>query len=182
MLFSLPRHPSPIYHLLHQEIKRSVDTLLQLSQEDICSDQILLNFCELLILGGKMGKAEIPHPLIEVKEYLERTTLSYSDGKVKGLMIRISEAIIILSQGSPELKIHRVLLMHFHKYFLKNASREEPYLENSKFSASGCKLVQFNKSFCKTVLVRTSPSGRNKTRQFSFALHGKKRRKNDQLI
>ena len=99
---------SPIYDLLHQEIKACADHLIQTchSQDftfDIDSKHILARTHELHQFAKKMREAEHYHPLSDLKHYFENTMVPYHDNQNKMQSMRLSEAVEILHHFPDQL-------------------------------------------------------------------------------
>jgi len=127
---------SPIYNLLHQEIKACADHLLEASQKqerssEKDSEQILDWLNELHQFASKIRSSERYHPLCVLKQYLENTMLRYQDEQNRSLSMRLSEAISLLAiPTQTEMKfkptIVRSLLNHFLVHFRENAKPGRP--------------------------------------------------------
>jgi len=125
---------SPIYNMLHQEIKTSADHLLELSlkkESPQDKEQILGRFNELYQFASKVRRDEHYHPLEEFKNYLENTMLGYKDDRQRALTMRLSEAVCLL--GIPEESdvkfkpsIVRSLTNQFLKHFFEDAKPGRP--------------------------------------------------------
>lgn len=117
------RNPSPIYNLLHQEIKACAEHLLEQGQiKTPDSASILQRLNELLEFAGKVRPDEHYHPLRELKVYLENTTLNYEDGRNNFMTIRLSEVVALLGKKT-EFKYPAAscLTKYFLDHFLKVA-------------------------------------------------------------
>jgi hypothetical protein len=122
---------SPIYNLLHQEIKACADQLLEMSQKkelsiEKDSEPILQRLNELHHFASKVRSDERYHPLNELKKYLENTMIRYQDEQNRLLCMRLSEAVSLL--GIPtqtEIKfkseIVHSLMDHFFRHFRENS-------------------------------------------------------------
>ena len=131
------KNHSPIYDLLHQEIKTCADHLLEISQKQECSlekdgEHILGRLNELHQFAIKIRSDEHYHPLSELKKYMESTMLGYQDDQKRLLTMRLSEAVSLL--GTPpepgiEFKpsIVRSLKSHLVAHFLKEAKPGRPF-------------------------------------------------------
>ena len=123
---------SPIYNLLHQEIKTCAEYLLDISQKQTVSENeiahILERFNELHHFASKVRSEERYHPLRALKGYLENTMLSYKDEDNQPLTMRLSEAVTLLGQTDFRFKpaIVHSLLHHFLAHFHKNAKAGHP--------------------------------------------------------
>ena len=127
---------SPIYNLLHQEIKTCANHLLEASQREELSsekdsEQILDRLNELHQFASKIRSGECYHPLYMLKQYLENTMLRYQDEQNRSLSMRLSEAISLLAiptQTDVKFKpaIVRSLLNHFLTHFRENAKPGRP--------------------------------------------------------
>lgn len=125
---------SPIYSLLHQEIKTCADHLMELGQKDGFYPEndklrILSRLNELLRFASKFRPDEHYHPLSELKEYLENTMLSYHDDEGQSLTMRVSEAILLLEHESEigfKPSIAHSLSKHLLDHFLKTAKPGGP--------------------------------------------------------
>ena len=120
---------SPIYNMLHQELKASVDHLLELSQKkESAVEQIVGRFNELYQFASKVRRDEHYHPLEEFKGYLENTMLGYKDERHRTLTMRLSEAVCLLGMGDAKFKpsIVRSLSAHFLKHFFEEAKAGRP--------------------------------------------------------
>jgi hypothetical protein len=127
---------SPIYNLLHQEIKACADHLLEMSQKKELSAEkdsghILERLNELHQFASKVRSDERYHPLSELKKYLENTMLRYHDQQNRFLSMRLSEAISLLAIPSQtEIKfkpeIVRSLLDHLLNHFRENSKPGRP--------------------------------------------------------
>src|SRR6267154_4348124 len=121
---------SPIYNLLHQEIKACADHLLEISQrQELSSDKdsevILDRLNELHQFASKVKSDERYHSLSALKHYLENTMLRYQDEQNRLFSMRLSEAISLLgipAQSNVKFKhmIVRSLLNHFLIHFREN--------------------------------------------------------------
>jgi hypothetical protein len=115
------RNPSPIYNLLHQEIKACADHLLEQGQiQTPDSASILQRLNDLLEFACKVRPDEHYHPLRELKLYLENTMLNYEDEQNQFLTIRLSEMVSLLGKKT-DFKNPAIgsLTKHFLDYFLK---------------------------------------------------------------
>jgi hypothetical protein len=127
---------SPIYTLLHQEIKACADHLLEMSQSQEFSSEkdgehILGRLNELHQFALKVRSDEHYHPLSELKHYLENTMLCYQDEQNQFLSMRLSEAISLLgvpTQTDVKFKSSIVssLMNHFLSHFLEEAKPGRP--------------------------------------------------------
>jgi hypothetical protein len=127
---------SPIYNLLHQEIKACADHLLQMSQRQELSlekdsVQILAKLHELHRFASKVRSEQPYHPLSALKQHLESTMLSYKDEQNRLLSIRLSEVIFLLgvpAQSEMNFKptIVRSLLYHFLNHFRESVKPGRP--------------------------------------------------------
>jgi|ERR1700722_10526113 len=127
---------SPIYNMLHQEIKGCADHLLQMNERQELSlekdsVQILERLHELLRFASKVRPEQPYHPLSALKQYLESTMLSYQDEQNRPLTIRLSEAIFLLGtpvQSAMNFKptIVRSLLRHFLNHFRESVKPGRP--------------------------------------------------------
>jgi hypothetical protein len=130
------KNHSPIYNLLHQEIKTCADHLLEISQKQGFSaeedgDRILGKLNELHQFSMKMCSEEHYHPLSELKNYLESTMLGYQDDQKLHLTMRLSEAISLLGvPPEPGIKfkstIVNSLMHHLVRHFLKEVKPGRP--------------------------------------------------------
>ncbi|MBS0621200.1 MAG: hypothetical protein JSS61_07075 [Verrucomicrobia bacterium] len=98
------RNRSPVYDLLHQEIKACAAHLLELSQnldfsKEIDGKHVVERLNELRFFALKIRRDERYHPLLDLKIYLENTMLPYHDGKERIYTIRLSEAVALLAKG-----------------------------------------------------------------------------------
>lgn len=127
---------SPIYNLLHQEIKACADHLLEISQrQELLSEkdleQVLDRLNELHQFASKVLSDKRYHPLSALKNYLENTMLRYQDEQNRSFSMRLSEAISLLgipSQTDVKFKpvIVRSLLNHFLTHFRENVKPGRP--------------------------------------------------------
>jgi hypothetical protein len=127
---------SPIYNLLHQEIKACADHLLEMSQKQGFSSEkdgehILGRLNELHQFASKVRVDERYHPLSELKHYLENTMLRYQDEQNRFLSMRLSEAISLLgipTQTDVKFKpsIVHSLMNHFLNHFLEDVKPGRP--------------------------------------------------------
>jgi hypothetical protein len=127
---------SPIYNLIHQEIKACADHLLEISQKqnplsEEDSNDILAQLNELHQFASKVHPGEQYHPLSALKQYLESTMVCYQDDQNRLFSMRLSEAISLL--GMPEQTdvkfkpvIIRSLLNHFLSHFRENVKPGRP--------------------------------------------------------
>lgn len=130
------KNHSPIYNLLHQEIKACADHLLEISQkEDFSSEKdgqhVLGRLNELHQFSLKMRSEEHYHPLSELKNYMESTMLRYQDDQKQLLTMRLSEAISLLGiPPEPGIKfkasIVRSLMNHLVRHFLEEVKPGRP--------------------------------------------------------
>ncbi len=121
---------SPIYDLLHQEIKTCAAHLLQISQKQEFSiekdgENILGKLNELQQFATKIRSEEHYHPLNDLKDYFESTMLRYQDDQKRLLTMRLSEAISLL--GVPpepgvtfKASIVQSLMNHLVRHFFEN--------------------------------------------------------------
>ncbi|MGC1878363.1 MAG: hypothetical protein WA347_04250 [Rhabdochlamydiaceae bacterium] len=127
---------SPIYDMLHQEIKACADQLLEMSQKQEFSpekdaEHVLERLNELHKFASKVRSDERYHPLSELKHYLENTMLRYQDEQNQLLSMRLSEAISLLgipTQTEVKFKpsIVRSLMNHFLSHFREDAKPGRP--------------------------------------------------------
>lgn len=127
---------SPIYSLLHQEIKACADHLLEMSQNqefsrEKDSEHILGRLIELHQFASKIRSDDHYHPLSELKHYLENTMLRYQDEQNRLLSMRLSEAISLLgipTQTDIKFKhsIASSLMNHFLDHFFKDVKPGGP--------------------------------------------------------
>ncbi len=125
---------SPIYNMLHQEIKTSVDQLLELSlkkESPQNKDQILGRLSELHQFASKVRRDGHYDCLEDFKNYLENTMLGYQDERHRSLTMRLSEAICLLgvpAEADVKFKpaIVRSLANHFLKFFFEEAKPGQP--------------------------------------------------------
>jgi replicative superfamily II helicase len=127
---------SPIYDLLHQEIKACADHLLEISQKkDLSaekdSEHILERLNELHHFASKVRSDGRYHPLNELKKYLENTMIRYQDEQNRLLSMRLSEAVSLLgipTQTEMKFKseIVRSLKDHFFCHFRENSKPGHP--------------------------------------------------------
>ncbi len=127
---------SPIYDLLHQEIKACAGHLLEMSQKkelsvEEDSEHILERLNELHHFASKVRSDERYHPLSELKKYLENTMIRFQDEQNRLLSMRLSEAVSLL--GIPtqtEIKfkpeIVRSLMDYFFRHFRENSKPGRP--------------------------------------------------------
>ena len=119
---------SPIYNLLHQEIKTCAEYLLDISQKRSVSEteiaRIIKRLSELHHFASKVHSEERYHPLRALKRYLENTMLPYQDEDNKPLTMRLSEAVSLLGisaqsnlafKSAPVHSLMTHFLVHFHK-------------------------------------------------------------------
>lgn len=122
---------SPIYNLLHQEIKACAVHLLEMSQKkelsaEKDSQHILARLNELHHFASKVHSDERYHPLSELKKYLENTMVRYQDEQNQCLSMRLSEAVSLLgipAQAGIKFKpeIARSLMEHFFHHFREHS-------------------------------------------------------------
>ncbi len=127
---------SPIYDLLHQEIKTCADQLLEVSQNkqppsEKDSEHILERLSELHHFASKVRSDERYHPLNELKKYLENTMICYHDEQNRLFSMRLSEAVSLLmirTQTQVKFKpnIIRSLMDHFLRHFRENSKPGSP--------------------------------------------------------
>lgn len=130
------KNNSPIYNLLHQEIKTCADELLEIGKKENFSSEndgehILGRLNELHQFSMKMRSEEHYHPLSELKSYLESTMLRYQDDQKQLLTMRLSEAISLLGMPpEPGIKfkpsIVRSLMNHLVRHFLEEVKPGRP--------------------------------------------------------
>jgi hypothetical protein len=130
------KNHSPIYNMLHQEIKACADHLIEMSQckeisleKDV--EQVLGRFLELHEFSCRVRADVHYHPLSELKHYLENTMLCYQDDQNHLQSMRLSEAISLLGLPSQtEIKfkssIVRSLTNYFLRHFLEEAKPGRP--------------------------------------------------------
>lgn len=123
------KHNSPIYSLLHHEIRACADHLLEISQNpemgsEIDAEHIVGRMYDLHQFASKVRPDEHYYPLCDFKEYLESTMVSYQDDQNQLQSIRLSEAVSLLglpSQSGMEFKpsivgsLVKHLVQHFHQ-------------------------------------------------------------------
>lgn len=125
------RCQSPIYSLLHQEIKACAEHLLEMgSRPDLTMSQdvqhILARLNELQDFAGKVHEEERYLPLKELKQYLENTMVCFEDMHHKLYSMRLSEMLGILCSRtyesvSFEPKVVHSVLSHFFRHFQEQA-------------------------------------------------------------
>ncbi len=126
------KNRSPIYNLLHQEIKACAEHLLEMSQDKELSlekgaEHILNRLLELHQFASKVRADEHYHPLSELKHYLENTMLRYQDDQNRLQTMRLSEAISLLGIPSPsDIKFKPSIVRSLTSYFVRH------FLEESK--------------------------------------------------
>ncbi len=126
---------SPIYNLLHQEIKTCAEYLLDISQKNSVSEseiaRIIKRFNELHHFASKVRSEERYHPLRALKRYLENTMLPYKDEEDQPLTMRLSEAVSLLESSAQSnhpfksVSVHS-LMTHFLVHFHKSAKAGQP--------------------------------------------------------
>ncbi len=110
------KHHSPIYSLIHQEIKTCADHLLGMTQKPDFSpekegEEILGKLNELHQFSLKIRSEEHYHPLSDLKNYLEHTMIRYYDEQKTVLTMRLSEAISLLGvQSEPKIKFKAAIV------------------------------------------------------------------------
>jgi replicative superfamily II helicase len=126
---------SPIYSMLHQEIKACADQLLEMSQKQEFSpekdaEHVLERLNELHQFSSKIRSDERYHPLSELKRYLENTMLCYQDEQNQLLSMRLSEVLSLLGTTQTEVKfkpsIVRSLMNHFISHFREDTKPGRP--------------------------------------------------------
>lgn len=130
------KNHSPIYNLLHQEIKACADHLLEISQKQEFSAEkdgahILGRLSELQQFAMKIHSETHYHPLSELKDYMEHTMLRYQDEQKRLLTMRLSEAVSLLgvpSEPGIEFKpsIVRSLMNHLVRHFFEEVKPGRP--------------------------------------------------------
>ncbi len=126
------KHHSPIYDLLHQEIKACANHLLEMSQKQQFSEEkdaehVLGRLHELLQFSLKIRSDEHYHPLSELKDYLENTMLGYQDDQKRLLTMRLSEAVFLLgTPPEPPIEFKASMVRSLTKYLVRH------FLEESK--------------------------------------------------
>lgn len=133
---NLMKNRSPVYNLLHQEIKACADHLLEMSQNREFSaekdaEHVLGRLAELHQFAMKVRPDEHYNPLSELKEYLENTMLKYQDEQNRFLTMRLSEAVSLLglpSQTDVKFKpsIVTSLTKHFVRHFQEDVKPGRP--------------------------------------------------------
>lgn len=123
------RYQSPIYNLIHQQIKACAERLLEVGQtQEICvkqgSSQILDRMSELHQFASKVRANEHYSALYALKHYLENTMLLYKDAENRAQTMRLSEVLSLLgspSQTEQEFQpaIVGSLTDHFIRHFLE---------------------------------------------------------------
>lgn len=103
------RYASPIYDLLHQEIKACADHLMETCQNqhftfDKDSRHIVERIVELHQFSKKIRENNHYHPLSDLKHYLENTMISFQDVQKKTQSMRLSEAVDILYQSWSQME------------------------------------------------------------------------------
>lgn len=123
---------SPIYNLLHQQIKSCADHLLAISKKQKISSEkeeklILERLKELHQFASKLRPDVHYHPLSKLKYYLENTVICYQDEHHRLLSIRLLEAISLLKIPVPvradfqfKSSIVNSLKHHFLDHFFKD--------------------------------------------------------------
>jgi hypothetical protein len=122
---------SPIYNLLHQEIKTCADQLLEISKkkelsEETDSEHILERLKELHHFASKVRSDKCYYPLSELKKYLENTMIRYQDEHNRPFCMRLSETIFLLripmqTEVKFKPKIVRSLRDNFFRHFRENS-------------------------------------------------------------
>lgn len=125
---------SPIYSLLHQEIKACANHLLEISQkldfslkED--TTHVLGRLFELHQFACQAQEHEYYLPLYELKEYLYTVMIPFQDDKHCLHSIRFSEALSLLRTPLEiefDPAIIRSLLNHFIGHFLQETKPGRP--------------------------------------------------------
>jgi hypothetical protein len=110
------KHPSPVYHLLHQEIKACAEHLLEMGQKqqkftEKGGQQILNKMGELQQFATKMPSKEHYLPLCAWKNYLEQTVLCYNDEQKRVLSMRLSEAIALLNMQTKGVSFFKPIII-----------------------------------------------------------------------
>jgi hypothetical protein len=123
---------SPIYHLLHREMKACAGDLLKMSQnKELCHDQdpepILDRLVQLHQFASKVRADKHYRPLSELKSYLENTMLGYQDEYNRMQSMRLSETIFLLTiPSTSEMKFKPCIVHSLKSYFVRH------FLENSQ--------------------------------------------------
>jgi hypothetical protein len=119
------KNRSPVYHLVHQEIKACATHLLEMGQDWEFSQEkeavhALSRLAELHTFATRVRPDSLYHPLCELKDYLENTMLKYQDGQNRILTMRLSEVALLLglhvepdsSAGDLEAAVREDLKQH----------------------------------------------------------------------
>ncbi len=140
------KNHSPIYNLLHNEIRACAGHLLEISQTPEATqgdhaEHIVSRLYELHQFAAKVRPDERYLPLSDYKEYLENTMVKYQDDEHRLQSMRLSEAISLLglpSQTDMEFKpsIVRSLTKHLVRHFHQDVKPGRPLFR---------KLVDINK-------------------------------------
>ena len=124
------KNHSPIYNLLHHEIRACADHLLEMSQNpemgsEIDAEHIVSRMYDLHQFALKVRPDEHYYPLCDFKEYLENTMVPYQDDHNQLQSMRLSEAVSLLglpSQNGMDFKpsivssLIKHLVQHFHQH------------------------------------------------------------------
>lgn len=124
------RNPSPIYNLLHQEIKACADHLLELGQKQDCTpeqdgEHILNRLLELHQFANKIRSEEHYLSLSDLKNYLENTMLGYQDDQKHFFTMRLSEVVSLLgAPPEPGIEYKPSMVRSLTKYFVRHFLEE----------------------------------------------------------
>jgi hypothetical protein len=124
------KNRSPVYNLIHQEMRACAVHLLEMGQDEEFSQEkhaihVLSRLAELHQFASRVRPDEHYHPLSELKEYLENTMLKYHDEQNKYLSMRLSEVVSLL--GLPpetDIKFKPSIVDSLTKYFIRHFQEE----------------------------------------------------------
>lgn len=143
MALSKGNHPLLYYNLLHQEIKACAQHIFEISNKkdaNISNDYypIVARLHDLYQISKKVQIEERYLSLVELKNYLENTTLCFENQALNTLhSMCLSEAISILALPEGKEKClnkptYRSLKQYFLSYFIQNIQPEQTLFRKLK--------------------------------------------------
>lgn len=126
------KYHSPIYDLLHQEIRECASHLLKIGHDkasEKSAKAMMSKLLELHQFASRVHQDERYLPLVELKMYLEQTMLCYQDDENLTQSMRLSEAIALLSTPVDmkfKPSIVSSLTQFFVRHFLKESKPGRP--------------------------------------------------------
>ena len=116
----LMKYNSPIYNLLHQEIKACASYLLS---KKFTPEHAISKLYELHQFASRVHDDARYIPLFALKKYLETTMLCYQDEENKLQSIRLSEVVSLLGVPS-EIKFKPSIVQSINDFFLDHFLKE----------------------------------------------------------